>query len=54
MDPALRTELKDGLDFDTGQLGFVLVTASRKMLGQAWVKGKSGTILKQDPTEVLE
>ena len=39
MDPFLRTELKDGLDLDAGQLALVLVAAGWEMFCQAGVEG---------------
>ena len=46
MDPALGTQLKDGLDSDTGQRSLVLVTASGKIFRQRAVELEGGTILE--------
>src|SRR5258708_5054410 len=45
MDPALRTEIKDGLDFEAGRRGLALITTARKILGQGRMQLQSGTIL---------
>ena len=53
MEPALRTHLKESLNFEAGQGALMLVAAGGEILSQGWVEGQGGTILQQHAAKVL-